>query len=424
MSAATTNSPPAKGEYPEGGRGFFPPKLRFPEFREAGDWEKKTLEDACRMQAGKFVAASEIKDGNSGDLFPCYGGNGLRGYTATFTHDGIFPLIGRQGALCGNVKLAKGSFYATEHALVTSPKQDVHTEWLYYLLNRLNLNQYATGQAQPGLSVDVLNAIPIAIPERYGEQQKVADCLSSLDELIAAQARKVEALKTHKKGLMQQLFPCKSETRPRVRYSEFLEAGEWLFQPFDYLVMKSFYGTSSSTSEVGAYPVLRMGNMSDGRLIFSNLVYIDLDRASFEKIRLLPGDILMNRTNSQALVGKISMFDKNIDCVTASYIVAYRVDKKKINPIFCNLMLNTPYYQAKINAMARPSVSQVNINPTTFRKELIVSVPSLEEQQRISDCLTTADALIITATQELDTLKTHKKGLMQQLFPAMDEMSA
>ena len=349
------------------------------------------------MQAGKFVAASEIKDGNSGDLFPCYGGNGLRGYTATFTHDGIFPLIGRQGALCGNVKLAKGSFYATEHALVTSPKQDVHTEWLYYLLNRLNLNQYATGQAQPGLSVDVLNAIPIAIPERYGEQQKVADCLSSLDELIAAQARKVEALKTHKKGLMQQLFPCKSETRPRVRYSEFLEAGEWLFQPFDYLVMKSFYGTSSSTSEVGAYPVLRMGNMSDGRLIFSNLVYIDLDRASFEKIRLLPGDILMNRTNSQALVGKISMFDKNIDCVTASYIVAYRVDKKKINPIFCNLMLNTPYYQAKINAMARPSVSQVNINPTTFRKELIVSVPSLEEQQRISDCLTTADALIITA---------------------------
>jgi type I restriction enzyme, S subunit len=183
------------------------PRLRFPEFQNAGEWVEKTLVDACRMQAGKFVTAAEIKDQNAGDLFPCYGGNGLRGFTATFTHDGVYPLIGRQGALCGNVKLASGQFHATEHAVVATPRQGVEVVWIYYVLDLLNLNRFATGQAQPGLSVDVLEKVPIAIPKDKAEQQRVAECLTSLDALIAAQTQKHEALKTHKQGLMQQLFP-------------------------------------------------------------------------------------------------------------------------------------------------------------------------------------------------------------------------
>lgn len=183
------------------------PRLRFPEFQNAGEWREKTLVDACKMQAGKFVAASEIKEKNANGLFPCYGGNGLRGFTATHTHHGTYPLIGRQGALCGNVKLATGRFHATEHAVVATPNQGVKVGWLYYLLDLLNLNQFATGQAQPGLSVDVLEKVPVAMPEDDKEQQRIADCLSTLDDLITAQTHKLEALKTHKKGLMQQLFP-------------------------------------------------------------------------------------------------------------------------------------------------------------------------------------------------------------------------
>jgi type I restriction enzyme S subunit len=183
------------------------PRLRFPEFQNAGVWVPKTLVDACRMQAGKFVAAADIKEQNAGELFPCYGGNGLRGFTATFTHDGVYPLIGRQGALCGNVKLASGQFHATEHAVVATPNQGVEAVWLYYLLDLLNLNRFATGQAQPGLSVDVLEKVPVTIPKDESEQHRIASCLSSLDTLITAETRKLEALKTHKKGLMQQLFP-------------------------------------------------------------------------------------------------------------------------------------------------------------------------------------------------------------------------
>jgi type I restriction enzyme S subunit len=183
------------------------PRLRFPEFQNAGEWEKKALIDACRMQAGKFVAAAEIKEENAGDLFPCYGGNGLRGFTITHTHDGVYALIGRQGALCGNVRLATGRFHATEHAVVTTPNEGVEVVWLYYLLDLLNLNRFATGQAQPGLSVDVLEKVMVTIPSEEAEQQRIAKCLSSLDSLITAETQKLETLKTHKKGLMQQLFP-------------------------------------------------------------------------------------------------------------------------------------------------------------------------------------------------------------------------
>lgn len=183
------------------------PRLRFPEYEGAGDWQEAKLEDTCYLQAGKFVKASEIQENSAEGLFPCYGGNGLRGYSASFTHSGRYPLIGRQGALCGNVKFVVGKFHATEHALAASARRGISVDWLFYLLDHLDLNQFATGQAQPGLSVDVLNNVMTSVPKDEAEQQRIADCLTSLDDLIAAATKKLETLKTHKKGLMQQLFP-------------------------------------------------------------------------------------------------------------------------------------------------------------------------------------------------------------------------
>ena len=203
------------------------PKLRFPEFREAGEWEGKLLGAVCEMQVGKFVAASEISERQAEGLYPCFGGNGLRGYTKTFNQLGRYSLIGRQGALCGNVNFAEGNFYATEHAVVTTPKPGTDTDWLFYNLCLLNLNRFATGQAQPGLSIDVLEKVICAAPKDEKEQQKIAACLASLDELITMEAQKLDTLKTHKKGLMQQLFPAEGETLPKLRFPEFRDAGEW-----------------------------------------------------------------------------------------------------------------------------------------------------------------------------------------------------
>lgn len=269
------------------------------------------------------------------------------------------------------------------------------------------------------ISYKQFSELELPTPPR-DEQQKIADCLSSLDDLIAAETYKLDTLKTHKKGLMQQLFPREGETVPGLRFPEFREAGEWKETLFGKLVVKSFYGTSSSTSNTGKYPVLRMGNMVDGALSFSNLAYIDLDEKSFAKIRLAPGDILLNRTNSPDLVGKVSIFDQDIECITASYIVTYRLDRAQVVPEFCNLILNTPRCQRKIRALARPSISQANINPTAFKNELTVALPNIEEQRRIVSCFSDIDERISSQIKKIELLKVQKTGLMQQLFPVPD----
>jgi type I restriction enzyme S subunit len=166
-----------------------------------------------------------------------------------------------------------------------------------------------------------------------------------------------------------------------------------------------------------------MGNMCDGGLDFSNLVYIDLDPEEFESFRLQKGDILLNRTNSRDLVGKIAMFDRDSECITASYIVSFRLDENRIDPPFCSQMLNTQMLQTRIKVLATPSISQANINPTTFRTGLEIVIPKLSEQQRIAACLSSLDDVLGTQLRKVEGLKAHKQGLLQQLFPSMEEES-
>ena len=137
-------------------------------------WRLSTLGEVFTLQAGKNITAKDIKDTVT-ELHPykCYGGNGVRGFVALYNREGDFPIIGRQGALCGNINIAKGKFYATEHAVVVESYCDVDLMWAYYILTALNLNQYATATAQPGLSVAVINDVCIPIPPRK-EQERIS----------------------------------------------------------------------------------------------------------------------------------------------------------------------------------------------------------------------------------------------------------
>ena len=124
----------------------------------------KTMSDFFDMKAGQSITAENIIATYDLELFPCYGGNGLRGYVTHYTHEGHYCLIGRQGALCGNVNLTDGKFFATEHAIVVTPKISINTYWLFFALSEMNLNRFARGVAQPGLSVKQLETIPFSIP--------------------------------------------------------------------------------------------------------------------------------------------------------------------------------------------------------------------------------------------------------------------
>ena len=120
-------------------------------------WEVRRLKTVCGMKSGDGITAMSIEPAGE---YPVYGGNGLRGYTSSYTHDGNFALIGRQGALCGNVHIAQGRFWASEHAVVATVHSGHALEWFGAILGVMNLNQYSIAAAQPGLSVErVLNPL-------------------------------------------------------------------------------------------------------------------------------------------------------------------------------------------------------------------------------------------------------------------------
>ena len=379
------------------------PRLRFPKFKDAPRWECTTLSHACEMQAGKFIAASEIFETPDEAAYPCYGGNGLRGYTATFTHSGRYPLIGRQGALCGNIQFARGDFYATEHALVSSPKPGIHVDWLFYALNGLELNRFATGQAQPGLSVDVLKSVPCAIPRDEGEQQKIADCLTSLYEVIAAQGRKVEALKAHKRGLMQQLFPREGETRPRLRFPEFRDAPEWELKTLSS-VCDMQAGKFVSASEISDQPV-------DGRFPCYGGNGLRGYTSSFTHSGTFP---LIGRQG--ALCGNVQLAEGDFYATEHALVVS---PKRGVVVPWLYYTLGKLELNRFATGQAQPGLS------VDVLKAVECSVPATElEQQRIADCLTSVDMQIAAESNQLAALKTHKQGLMQQLFPAPEATGA
>ncbi|MBX9895801.1 MAG: restriction endonuclease subunit S [Nitrosomonas sp.] len=398
------------------------PKLRFPEFREAGEWEEKLLGAVCDMQAGKFVSASEILDKPAKEHYPCFGGNGLRGYTKSFNQSGRYSLIGRQGALCGNVNLVEGNFYATEHAVVTTTKLGIRTDWLFYNLCLLNLNRFATGQAQPGLSIDVLEKVNCAVPKDEKEQQKIADCLSSIDELVTLETQKLDTLKTHKKGLMQQLFPAEGETLPKLRFPEFRDARKWEERELGPLTTKVGSGITpmggDKNYKTKGRPFVRSQNVGWGELILNDVAFIDEEtHQSFDSTEIKVSDVLLNITG--ASIGRSAVADSRIAGGNVNqHVCIIRVKQDKLSPTLLNHFLISERGQKQIDSFQAGGNRQ-GLNFAQIWSFVVPLPPTEHEQRRVADCLTSLDELITAQTQKLAALKAHKKGLMQQLFPSV-----
>ena len=261
------------------------------------------------------------------------------------------------------------------------------------------------------ISSDDFMAMPLPVSSP-AEQQKIADCLSSLDELIAAQARKVDVLKTHKKGLMQQLFPCEGETVPRLRFPEFRDAGEWVQKTVgdvsEVLMCKRIFAEETNPSEgVPFYKIGTLGGVPDA-FIFRDKFEDYKSRYNYPRA----GEVLITCSGT---VGKCLPFDGEDAYFQDSNIVWLANSKGEVSNEFLLMLLS--------------NVNWGSLNSTTITRiygpdlrGMAIKYPEDEfEQQRIASFLSSLDTLITTATQELETLKTHKKGLMQQLCPVLDE---
>ena len=197
------------------------PALRFKGFTDP--WEQRKLGDLCvEFRSGEFISASDITE--TGE-YPVFGGNGLRGFTDRFNHDGEYTLIGRQGALCGNVNFAVGKSYFTEHAIAVRADKKNQTRFLYYLFSTMDLGQYSGQSAQPGLAVGNLVELKSTLPDKQ-EQEKISGVLTALDTLITLHQRKYEKLVNIKKSMLDKMFPKNGASVPEIRFKGFTDPWE------------------------------------------------------------------------------------------------------------------------------------------------------------------------------------------------------
>ena len=265
-----------------------------------------------------------------------------------------------------------------------------------------------------------IRSFTIPVPPIVSEQQRIADCLSTLDELIAAQARKLDALKTHKKGLMQQLFPREGETQPRLRFPEFQDAGEWVERTLGSFASFSSGGTPSKDNP-------EYWNGSIPWISASSMYELMIEKADHYVTPLAIGNgTRIAKKGSILILVRGSMLFKRVPICVAAVDVAFNQDVKALD---VDTSIDTSFLLYQLSAFqSRIPINETGIGAGKIELEHLkgfeLFIPDIPEQQRIADCLTTLDDLIAAQAQKLDALKTHKKGLMQQLFPSPETVEA
>ncbi len=397
--------------------GDLKPKLRFPEFRDAPGWEWKALE-ACldyQQPTPYLVTATNYSPTFKTPVLTA-GKTFVLGYTNE--EHGIFseglPVIIFDDFTTAT-QFVVFPFKAKSSAMkILQAKNGADIKFMYETLRKIS---YEVGAHQRHW-ISKFASILAMVPESE-EQQKVAECLTSLDEVIAAQTQKLDALKTHKKGLMQQLFPREGETFPRLRFPEFRAAGDWVERNLE-AICKIQRGKFSHRPRNdprffgGKYPFIQTGDVvkSNGGSVQASQTLNELG-LSVSKLFKPPIVLITIAAN----IGDTGLLDREA-CFTDS--VVGLIPNKDICPYFLELAVRGK--KEYLNKIA-PAAAQKNIN-NEILSLLPLLVPKFEEQQRIASCLSSLDGLIAAQGDKLEALKTHKKGLMQQLFPSPEKFEA
>ena len=418
------------------------PKLRFPEFRGVDGWCTTPLSELGEVVTGKTPSTKEDKLWGGGILF----------ITPTdITEDGKYQhstqrtVVETRGtkvlppnsvvytciASIGKMALTVVPSVSNQQINAVVPNGKTAREFIYYSLANLTpwIKSIPATSTLPIINKTQFSGFIIPHPKDKSEQQKIADCLSSLDELIAAQARKVDALKTQKKGLMQQLFPREGETQPRLRFPEFRSSGEWNDAPLSNFILSLDAGVSVNSGDRPAgkteFGILKTSAVTDG--IFEpeeNKVVLSEGEQSRLKEPVSCGSIIISRMNTPALVGANAYVESSHENLFLPDRLWAAKPKEGASMRFLAFVLGSDKGRTALSKLAKGSSgSMKNITKPEVLAFSVIA-PSPAEQQRIADCLTSLDTLINFQTQALETLKTHKKGLMQQLFPAAEAVEA
>lgn len=407
------------------------PELRFPEFKDDAEWEDKKLGDVGDIITGSTPNTSELIN-YGGDRFFVSPADISDNRYVTTTKTGLSEigfLKTRQipansvlfvciGSTIG--KVAQNEFECATNQQINSviPLKEYSSDFLYSALEYSAswISELAGIQAVPIINKTQFSSIKLIFP-KLKEQQKIASCLSSLDELIAAHNQKLDLLRDHKKGLMQSLFPQEREKVPMCRFKEFEKDGEWKEEKLgDYLLQSPQYGINAPSvqfsKELPTY--LRITDISEEGRFLSN-TKVSVDRAVNKNNYLADGDVVLARTG--ASVGKSYKYRREDgELVFAGFLIRVRPNNLKLDSEFLFQFLATHRYWKWVSFVSARS-GQPGINGVEYSSMPINLPQSIEEQQKIASCLSSLDELITAQAEKIEQLKLHKKGLMQGLFP-------
>ena len=402
------------------------PALRFPEFREAGKWENTLLGKLGDFTGGgtptksnnsywrgsiPWVSSSDIHEESIHEF------SISRYITEEAINDSATKLIPENSILLvsrvgvGKLAISKNSICTSQDFTNFTPVRDDLIFLGYYLKSRTkSLLGYSQGMAIKGFTKDDISNLAVSIPS-VTEQQKIADCLSSLDDLITAQTQKLTALKAHKKGLMQQLFPAEGETVPKLRFPEFRDGGEWEEKTLEQVARyENGKAHEQDIDEEGEYIVVNSKFIStEGEVKkFSHSANLLAEK---DDILMVLSDIPNGRA-----IAKCFYVDKD-DTYTVNQRICKLTAKDTVSTMLFYILDRNAYFLDFDDG----------VKQTNLKKDDVLNCPILlpkdkTEQQKIVDCLSSVDELITAQSQKIEALKSHKKGLMQQLFPSMDEV--
>ena len=390
------------------------------------DWDVLPLKRLCSMQAGKNLISEQIK--LSGE-YPVYGGNGLRGYFDEFNNDGEYLLVGRQGALCGNVHRVAGRFWATEHAIVTSTSPLAKADFLYYLLTAMDLNQYASDvAAQPGLSVNsILNVKTCSTS--FAQQKRIAAFLDrKCAEIDVALDKTRTSIEEYKK--LKQAIITQAVTKGVRGDRPMKESGiEWIGaipENWDVRRIKSIgtyrngltYAPEDQADESGTL-VLRSSNVQNGKLDFSNNVFVSCEVPA--QLMVQKGDILIcSRNGSRELIGKSAIIDSDICASFGAFMMIFRCEC----PGYMYYLLNSNIFSVYLNTFLTTTINQ--LTGKNFGNMNVVYCPDAVEQDEIVSFLDRRclelDELIAKKISLINSLESYKKSLIYEYVTGKKEV--
>ncbi|MFY7829807.1 MAG: restriction endonuclease subunit S [Flectobacillus sp.] len=404
------------------------PALRFPEFQDEEGWEEKTISEIGKIITGNTPNTKERSYYGGERLFVSPSDIGEHRYInqtlTTLTEIGysstrhikansiLFVCI---GSTIG--KIAQNKIECATNQQINSiiPFDSISNNFLYSILENIapRIAEMAGNHAVPIINKSAFSSILICVPS-LPEQQKIADCLSSLDELIQTESQILEALKTHKKGLMQQLFPAESQTVPQLRFPEFMDDEEWEEKSLGE-VANIVTGNTPSTNELSYYGEEKLfvspADISEQRYITQTKT--KLTEIGFAQTRKVKANSVLFVCIGST-IGKVAQ--NKIECATNQQINSL-IPKDDSSGDFLYSILE---YKASTFASLAGKQAVPIINKTVF-SSVELYFPKIAEQQKIADCLSSLDEQIATKSQQIEALKIHKKGLMQQLFPTIDD---